>query len=139
MRTIDRRGFTLIESMMACVVLAFCVVGLSTAIMAGTRNQDIANQSFDALESARAGMENVATRHQSDLSPATGGTTTESVTIDDLGDATSDVATSGSLTYISRDASQSARDIAIITVTARTRDGQTVTLKRLISRAENLK
>jgi prepilin-type N-terminal cleavage/methylation domain-containing protein len=129
------RGFTLIEAMIASVVLAFCVVGVCGLLVSAMQNQAATEARSTAAAAAVAGMESLAAKHLDDISARTGVAMSESIDPSLMRDA-SDAEMAGRVKYLRRTAGQVARDIAVIEVTAETADGQTVTLYRLATRAE---
>jgi len=66
------RGFTLVEAMIASVVLAVAVVGASTAIIASQQQTSVQQQDFVAVALARQLIEEIASRPLS-LPDATAG------------------------------------------------------------------
>ncbi|MBC7785602.1 MAG: prepilin-type N-terminal cleavage/methylation domain-containing protein [Burkholderiales bacterium] len=129
-----RAAFTLIEAMMATVVLSFCVAGLAGVLVSTAKNGQMSTSQTGALEVARADMETLTANPLSTISGATG-SSTETVAASKLSTTTLPVTHTGKISYISRSLVQPSRDLAVITVTTTTADGEIVTLKRLVTRA----
>ncbi len=131
----SRRGFTLIEAMIASIVLAFCVVGVCGMLVSSIQSSKVAESHITATDAAKASMDRVAAYSLETLSPAAGISQTQTLTPSNLSPGT-DADVTGELSYIQRHATQSPRDLAIVSVTATTEDGETVTVYRLMTRTE---
>ncbi len=121
--------------MMAVVILAFAVASLSTMLYASAKNAQADEYKNIAVDVAHNDMEVLLASKLNDLSSSSGSDTDEAIASTSLSTTTGPVTHTGVISYISRSAGQTVRDVAVIKTTATTSDGQSVTFKRLITRA----
>ncbi|HEY0009606.1 MAG TPA: prepilin-type N-terminal cleavage/methylation domain-containing protein [Tepidisphaeraceae bacterium] len=138
MQTTSRGGFTLIEALMASVILAVAVTAFCTALTAASQNSQYSKDLREVDEAARLNMEVLAAQALHAM-PAPAGT---SVTLPSSALAfpqINDVTSTATLTFLQRHTKQAAREIAILTVTAQRPDGQVSSLHRIVTAAEMAK
>jgi prepilin-type N-terminal cleavage/methylation domain-containing protein len=134
------RGFTLIESLVASLVLAICVVGISGVFVTVSQSTSTSDASLLAAQRSQANLEGLAAKRFSDYATASGGVTSESIAASHLAvPSDTSATTSGKITYVSRSSLQPAHDIGVVSVTTTTPEGSYVTLYRLVTRAEMIK
>lgn len=131
-----RSGFTLIESMLASVVLAACAVGMCGVLMASAQNGEEIDGTTACVDAARLNLENLAAKRLANLSSVNGAAITETIDPAHLNNSIARTEASGIIEYKQRTATQAARDIAVVSVTTRTDTGQTVMLYQILTRAE---
>lgn len=132
-----RRGFTLIEALTASVVLAFVVVGVCGLILSAVANTRASSDVIQLNQSAHASMETLASRQLDSISPRSGVMQREAISTSLLASPSDPLMTvEGKIEYLNRYVTQPSRDLAMISVTARMPDGQTVTVYRLATRSE---
>lgn len=128
-------GFTLIEALLASVVLALCVTGICGLLISAMQHRSVAETSEQATQAAQTSTENLLTYRLSNLSTPTGTAQDEPVSSTVL-KSNDRAEVKASLRYIVRNMNQPPRDLAVVEVTATTPDGQQVKTYRLLSRAE---
>lgn len=129
-------GFTLIESMIASVVLAACAVGMCGVLMASAQNSEEIDASTACVDAARLNLENLAAKRLANISSANGAATTETINSAYLNNSVARTEASGTIAYKQRNGAQGARDIAIVSVTVQSDTGQEITLHQILTRAE---
>jgi prepilin-type N-terminal cleavage/methylation domain-containing protein len=134
------RGFTLIESLVASVVLAACVVGVGGLLVSVSQNTAGSEASLLAASRSQANLEAVAAQRLTDYSAVSGSSNSEMIAAANLAVGSDDYArTTATVDYVARTALQPSRDIAVISVTTTTPSGGRVTLYRAVTRAEMIR
>lgn len=129
------RGFTLIEALMASVVLAFCVSGICGLFITSIQQRSYIESSEQATESSRATIENLLIYGLDELSPATGTASVETLSPSSLR-ASGSTEVQGTIHYIVRNVSQAPRDLAVVEVVITSPEGKQTKTHRLLSRAK---
>ena len=60
-QTKKNSGFTLIEAMIACAILAICLAAMGRVMITATRTGAMAERQMEAMHTARAALEELAT------------------------------------------------------------------------------
>lgn len=128
------RAFTLLESMIASVVLAFGVVAITAAVITSNQSNAVVDQASAALDVARADMELLAAQPLANITSPSGGVT-QTIDLPDLGNDTA--TTTATATFVSRSSQQGERDIAVVKVEVRMPDGNVCTLYRVVTKEGN--
>lgn len=129
------RGFTLIEALMASVILAFCVVGICGLLISTMQHRASTETSDLATQATQTSIETLLTYRLNNLSPSTGTAQEEPISSTAV-KSRDQTKVQGTLRYIVRNATQSPRDLAVVEVTTTTPDGKQMKTYRLMSRAE---
>ena len=133
-------GFTLIESLVASVVLAVCVVGVGGLLVSVSQNAAVSEASLLAASRSQANLEAVAAKRLTDYSAVSGNSVSETIDATSLALGSDDYATTtATVDYVSRAALQPGRDVAVVSVTTTTPGGGRVTLYRVVTRAEMIR
>ncbi|GIW76225.1 MAG: hypothetical protein KatS3mg104_1288 [Phycisphaerae bacterium] len=130
-----RRGFTLIEALMASVVLAFCVIGICGLFITSIQQRSYVESSEQGTEASRATIENLLSYGLDELSPAVGTASVETLSPSQLR-ASDSTQVQGTIHYIVRNVSQAPRDLGVVEVVTTSPDGKQTKTHRLLSRAK---
>ena len=137
MPTTKPRGFTLIEAMLASVLLALAVVAFCGAMAAATQGTRYSDQRRRVESAARENMEFLAGSSLSSLPVPAGNATSVSLPASALLRPEADgVRTTATVTFLQRSAKQTDRSIALLTVESRENTEAVARLQRVITTAE---
>lgn len=144
-------GFTLVESLIACVVLALSVSAIASMLMAATMNARMMQTDAVMTDTARRSMEYLSAQSLATLppGPVPGGTTTVDITtrlpstqpssiITDtsgavVADETPRVTVSAQLDFVSRTVAPPDNSLGIVSTTVIDATGRKISFKRLVT------